>query len=80
MRFYPSDREKQNIDETQAMIGKIVEVVESISSQREGRIRFGETTWKAICQGNEELTPGEKVEIVGRDNISWIVKRASKEI
>ena len=75
VRFYPSDSEKQNIDEDQAMMGQMVDVVESISSTRPGRVSFGESTWAAKLNGKEEIGVGEKAVIVGRDNISWIVKK-----
>lgn len=75
VRFYPSDSEKQNIDEDQAMMGRTVDVIESISSARPGRVRFGESTWTAILKSEGEIRVGEKAVIVGRDNISWIVKK-----
>lgn len=75
VRLYPSDTEKQNIDEDQAMLGQAVDVIESISSARPGRIRFGESTWAAVLKGEGEIKASEKAVIVGRDNISWIVKK-----
>lgn len=75
VRFYPSDTEKQNIDEDQAMMGRTVDVIESISSARPGRVRFGESTWTAILKSEGEIRVGEKAVVVGRDNISWIVKK-----
>lgn len=78
VRFYPSDTEKQNIDEDQAMVGRTVDVVESISSTRPGRVSFGESTWTAKLNGEEKIGMGEKAVIVGRDNISWIVKKIGK--
>ncbi|GEM_PF-250420 len=75
MRYYPSDRGKQDIDETHAMVGKVVDVVETISRSHPGRIRFGETTWKAICKDESVFALGDKVQIVGRDNITWVVTK-----
>lgn len=79
MRYYPSDTEKQSIDEDQAMIGKVVEVIEKISGQGGGRISEGDSTWAAISANKLEIEVGEKVEIVGRENISWVVKKTPQE-
>jgi membrane protein implicated in regulation of membrane protease activity len=79
VRFYPSDTEKQNIDEDQAMMGRTVDVIESISSSHSGRVRFGESTWTATLKGEGEIRVGEKAVIVGRDNILWIVKKMENE-
>jgi membrane protein implicated in regulation of membrane protease activity len=75
MRYYPSNREKRDIDEDRAMIGQIVEVVQAISNKSSGRICHGESTWTAISSGEEVINVGEQVQIVGRDNISWTVKK-----
>lgn len=79
MKYYPSDREKQNIDEDQLMIGQVVEVVQPISHDESGRFVFGESSWVALSTDGEPIAKGEQVEIVGRDNITWLVKRALKE-
>lgn len=79
MRFYPTDTEKQNIDEDKMMIGRQVDVIETISAGSPGRVRFGESTWTAVFSGEGEIFPGEKVLIVSRDNISWVVQRVTKE-
>ncbi|MCB0350381.1 MAG: NfeD family protein [Bdellovibrionales bacterium] len=75
MRYYPSDTETQNIDEEAQMMNKIVEVIEPISVSKNGRIRYGESTWVAIYKGEGEIQAGEKVKVVGRENISWIVEK-----
>jgi membrane protein implicated in regulation of membrane protease activity len=79
MRYYPTDTEKQEINEDVAMIGRIVEVTDKISAERTGRVSFGESTWTALYSGEGEILPGEKVMIIGRDNISWVVKKVSEE-
>jgi membrane protein implicated in regulation of membrane protease activity len=61
------------------MIGRTVEVIESISSSRPGRVRFGESTWTATLKGEGEIRAGEKAVVAGRDNISWIVKKMENE-
>lgn len=78
MRFYPSDRSTQNIDEDEAMMGQVVPVVETISGAGAGRIRFGDSTWKAICKEGETFKAGERVQIVGRENISWVVTKVAQ--
>ncbi len=78
MHYYPSDRGKQDIDEIQAMVGRIVKVVEAVSNREGGRIEFGESTWKAICKDDDAFAPGTKVQISGRENISWIVKKVDE--
>lgn len=75
MRFYPSDTTKQDIDEDQAMIGQIAKVTQEIPVDEVGRISYGETTWNAIAMGEELIPEGAEVEIVGRKNISWLVKK-----
>ena len=75
IRFYPSDRTKQEIDEDKLLVGQLVEVVEEISHDGGGRVQFGDTTWKALCEEGERFAVGEKVRIVGRENISWVVRK-----
>jgi hypothetical protein len=79
MRYYPSDSVTQDIDEDHAVIGQMVEVIDPISRQSSGRIRFGDSTWVAVSVDDEEIGLGEKVRVVGRKDISWIVKRVSNE-
>lgn len=80
MRFYPTDRVKQNIDENQAMMGEIVEVVSEIPAHGVGRVLYGESTWNAISRGSEVFEMGSKVKIIGRDNISLVVSRINSHI
>ncbi len=75
IRYYPSDRVKQDINEDHVMLAKKAEVIEKVTKQKSGRIKVGELTWIAILDGNEDLEVGEEVEIVGRDNISWKVRK-----
>jgi membrane protein implicated in regulation of membrane protease activity len=79
MRYYPTDTEKQNIDEDQAMIGQVAEVVEDILKEENGRIRLGEGTWKADSEDGQVIKAGGKVEVIGRKNITWIVKEVRNE-
>ena len=55
--------------------GKQATVVEAISPQRPGRVRFQGTTWEARSyEGSFE--PGAAVQIVKNDNLALVVTRA----
>ncbi len=75
VRYYPSDKEKLNINEDEAMIGQVVEVVETIPKGKSGRIRHGGSAWPARSNSEDDIKKGEQVQIKGRKNISWIVER-----
>jgi len=75
LRFVPTDSVKVNINEDQEVIGQIVEVVESISINGTGRIEHSGSSWQARCKTEEEILKNQKVKIVGRDNITWIVEK-----
>lgn len=55
-------------------IGEIVEVIETISPPSEGRIRFRGSTWKAKSSSGI-LSQGEKVKILGRENVTYLVEK-----
>ena len=79
MKYYPSDRKKHDINEDYAVIGTQARVVEKITGSENGRIEFGESTWIAIGEEDQEIPVGDTVEIVGRNNISWVVKTIHKK-
>lgn len=80
MRFYPSDTEKQNIDEDQLIIGQLVDVTETIPVGGTGRVAYGNTTWPAYSNSDQEVSAGEKVKVISRENITWLVEKpAAKE-
>ena len=72
IRFYPSDREIQEIDEDKMMIGQIATVTKEISQDASGSIAYADSTWVAVC--DQPIALGEKVQIVSRDNITITVK------
>lgn len=74
MRFYPMDSDKKVIDDDEQSVGKIAVVVEQISGSETGRIQFDGTTWSAKSNSSETIKVGSEVEIMGRDNITWLVK------
>ena len=55
--------------------GKQATVVEAISPQRPGRVRFQGTTWEARSYEGS-FAPGVAVQIVKNDNLALVVTRA----
>lgn len=76
VKVYPTDTGKTDIDEDNAVEGQIVEVTEDIPAEGMGRIKYGDSTWKAWTSDSTEIAAGEKAKIVGRDNITYIVEEA----
>jgi membrane protein implicated in regulation of membrane protease activity len=58
--------------------GKQATVVEAISPQRPGRVRFQGTTWEARSYEGS-FAPGSAVQIVKNDNLALVVTRAFSE-
>ena len=75
VRFYPSDRVKQTFEEDTDIIGSIVEVTQPIPPEDLGRIKHGDSTWNAKSRDGEAINTGEKVKIIGRENITWVVEK-----
>ena len=75
-RFMSGDVERQSTNEDFAAYGEVVDVVEAIGPDKEGRIRYRGTTWQAICY-DHTLDAGTKAHIVCRDNLIWIVEPAN---
>ena len=75
LRFVPSVTRKENIDEDEEVIGSIVELVADINSGEFGRVEHSGSTWQARAEGDQTILKGEQVKIIGRDNITWIVKK-----
>lgn len=73
--YYPSDTKIGDTDEDKEVIGEIVTLLEDISENKNGRIKHSESTWPAKSENGENINAGEKVEIIGRDNLTWIVKK-----
>jgi membrane protein implicated in regulation of membrane protease activity len=74
MMYYPSDTKKEDVNEDNEVIGTVVNLLEDISEKQKGRIKHSDSTWPAASENGKEIKAGEKVEIVGRDNLTWIVK------
>ncbi|WP_371374099.1 NfeD family protein [Thalassotalea aquiviva] len=71
------DSHIDNTDEELDVFGQQVEVIETIGpGNKKGRIRFQGTEWTALGDGNV-LEKGSTVQIVCRDNISYVVEKIS---
>jgi membrane protein implicated in regulation of membrane protease activity len=79
-RFLPSERIVSETDEAKLALHQSVEVIEAIPRAGRGRISFRGTTWLArFPEGSEDsAVPGEKVEIFGQDDLTWIVVRKTE--
>jgi len=75
LRFVPSVTRKANIDEDEEVMGSIVEIVADINSGEFGRVEHSGSSWQARAEGDQTILKGEQVKIIGRDNITWIVKK-----
>ena len=75
LRFVPTDTRKENIDEDVELIGSIVEVVADIKAGEFGRVEQSGSSWQARAVGDQTILKGEQVKIIGRDNITWMVKK-----
>jgi len=53
-------------------VGRTAEVIEAIAPDKPGRVRYQGTSWKAISY-TESFEPGEKVDIVKEENLTFIV-------
>jgi len=75
LRFYPSDSEKSETDEEALVVGQAAHAISHITTHDfSGRIRFVGTTWSARSVEGD-IHKGATVEIVGRDNIHYLVKK-----
>lgn len=75
LRFIPTSTKKENINEDDDVVGSIVEVIVEISPGKLGRVIHSDSTWQAKANTEDTILVGEKVKIIGRDNITWIVQK-----
>jgi len=75
LRLVPTSTRKEDIDEDNQVIGSLVEVVEDISKRKIVRIKHSDSTWQARTEDEVTILKGEKVKVIGRDNITWIVQK-----
>lgn len=69
--FYGS---KIEVD-TDKDIGQRVNVIDEITPDKPGRIKYAGTTWKAVSF-SETFRPGDTVEILKKENLSYIVTKS----
>ena len=72
-RLLPGDTEQQSTDEDLDSFDALVEVIEPIAPNKEGRIRHRGTTWRALCYDGD-LEVGMTARIVYREDQVWIVE------
>lgn len=72
LKLYPAEDTVHNVDETEDAIGTIVEVIETITPYRRGRIKYLDVSWAA--ESDVELEAGLQAIISGQDGNCWIVK------
>jgi membrane protein implicated in regulation of membrane protease activity len=72
-RFVGGDVERQSPDEDLDAYGTLVDVVETITPEQPGRIRYREVTWQASCS-DSTLETGSQAVLVYRDNLVWVVE------
>jgi len=75
LRFYKSDKEKKSSHKDEFIFGQTAQVVDAIPENGMGRIYHADTTWQARSKDGSGIAKDEKVKLVGRDNITWIVEK-----
>lgn len=79
MKYAGGDFSRGNIIEILDDVGEEAPVVEAIGpGQESGKINFRGTHWRALGDGSH-IPVGEKVQIVGRDNVSYIVEAVVRD-
>lgn len=59
-------------DDQAELVGEMVEVLEEITPDKPGRIRFGGTSWTAITY-DENFKKGDRVAIIRREGMKYLV-------
>ena len=75
LSFVPTNKRKENIDEDEVVIGEIVEIISDIKSYELGRVEHSGSSWQARSEAGQIILKGQQAKIVGRDNITLIVKK-----
>ncbi len=55
-------------------VGQSAVVIEAIGPDKPGRVRYQGTSWKAVSY-TETFDPGEKVDIIKEDNLTFVVTK-----
>ncbi len=72
IKYFEGDSVIQNVDEDKALVGCLVEIIEEVGLDKEGRVRFRDSTWSA--SSNEQLLVGTKAVIKKRKGSKLIIK------
>ena len=72
-RLVGGDSERQSVDEEHDAYGVVVDVVETITPQQQGRIHYRGATWQAACY-DHTIEAGSKAMLAYRDNLVWVVE------
>lgn len=76
-RFVPSTVSRSNTNEDIDAHGHLVHITETIPADGEGRIEYRGTSWKARSyHGDRTLEKGERVRLVVRQDLAWLVEPA----
>ena len=59
-------------DDQAELVGEMAEVLEDITPEKQGRIRFGGTSWTAYSL-DESFKKGEEVAIIRREGMKYLV-------
>lgn len=78
LRFFPSDSRTESFQLDNDLVGKEVEVLQRISPDTEGRIRYRDTSWPARSN-HQTMEPGEKARLIAFDNYCWEVEKLTRE-
>lgn len=65
---------RQGEDEVDGLAGEAAVVLERVSQDSPGRVRFRGTSWKAVAY-LESFEPGETVRVVSREGLALVVTR-----
>jgi len=71
------DKSKFGPDELEEFIGHKAKATNEIAPNHPGKVEFHGTQWSA--ESNEEIKKGEIVEIIEKNNLTFIVKSLKKE-
>lgn len=79
-KMFPSASHVEYADEDLEAFGQMVEVLEEIRYEHEqGRVRFRDSSWAATSSCERVFLPGEKVRLIGRCGLVWMVEAHSPE-
>jgi membrane protein implicated in regulation of membrane protease activity len=75
-RFFKRTFRGKVIEDTgeDEFVGQTAEVIEAVTHNKPGRVSFQGTTWKAVTY-DSDLSAGDSVEIMKKDNLTLIVSK-----